>query len=103
MAFERIRSLYGKPITVVSAYRTESHNRKIGGARHSQHLQGRALDIKPPKGIKISQFYNDIKNHASEFGIGGIGRYNTFVHIDVRHSSSGRLALWSGSGLKDLI
>jgi uncharacterized protein YcbK (DUF882 family) len=98
-AFEKVRALYGKPITVVSAYRTESHNRSIGGARFSQHVQGRALDLKPPKGVTVEKFFNDIKAKAKEFGIHGIGKYKTFVHIDVRPED--RLAVWNGKGVKD--
>ena len=46
-AFERIRFLYGGGIGVSSGYRTEAYNRKVGGARLSQHVQGRALDLRP--------------------------------------------------------
>lgn len=95
--FEDIRSIYNKPITVISAFRTPEWNRKIGGAKHSQHVQGRALDLKPPKGISIEQFYEDIKYHAYAFGIRGIGRYKTFIHVDFRPSST--IVYWT-SGLK---
>lgn len=99
-AFERVRAMYNKPIKVVSAYRTESHNRSIGGARHSQHVQGRALDLKPPSGVSVAKFYSDIKRNAWAFGIRGIGLYKTFVHIDVRPNDT-RLAVWTGHGVKD--
>jgi zinc D-Ala-D-Ala carboxypeptidase len=36
-------------LPVVSGYRCRAHNTAIGGAVHSQHLQGRACDI-PPHG-----------------------------------------------------
>lgn len=97
--FESIRSLYNKPIKVVSAYRTVSHNKKISGARNSQHLLGKALDLKPPNGITVDIFYNDIKSNAKLFGIGGIGKYKTFIHVDIRKSS--KLVVWFGSGVKD--
>src|SRR5690606_9510833 len=43
--FEDIRRVCGnKPIRINSAYRSPAHNKKIGGARNSQHLHGRALD-----------------------------------------------------------
>jgi uncharacterized protein YcbK (DUF882 family) len=98
-AFEDIRRLYNKPITVLSAYRSPTHNVKIGGARNSQHLQGRALDLKPPKGVTVDAFYDAIKRNAAEFGIGGIGKYKTFVHIDIRPTL--KLAVWRGNGVKD--
>ena len=40
-----IRSLYGKPIYVNSGFRSESLNRAIGGAKNSQHMEGKAADI----------------------------------------------------------
>ncbi len=99
MAFENVREMYGKSITILSAYRTEKHNRSIGGARFSQHVQGRALDLRPPKGIPLDMFWHDIKANALKFGIRGIGKYKTFVHIDTRPSD--RLVVWTGSGVKD--
>ena len=40
-----IRSMYGKPIYVNSGFRSESLNRWIGGAKNSQHMEGKAADI----------------------------------------------------------
>ena len=40
-----VRAQFGKPIRVNSAYRCEKHNRKVGGAKNSQHLYGQAADI----------------------------------------------------------
>lgn len=97
--FEKIRSLYCKPITVLSAYRTAEHNKKVGGARNSQHLYGRALDLKPPKGVNLFHFYENIRANTKHFGITGLGKYKTFIHVDIRPSN--RLAVWSGSGVKD--
>lgn len=97
--FELVRAIYGLSITILSAYRTESHNRSIGGARFSQHVQGRALDLRPPKGISVNKFYDDIRKNVECFGIKGIGKYKTFVHIDIRPSD--KLVAWSGTGVKD--
>lgn len=98
-AFEDIRALYDKPIMVLSAYRTPAHNKKIGGARNSQHVLGRALDLAPPKGVSVDKFYRDIKARATEFGIRGIGKYRTFVHVDIRPTT--QLIVWRGAGVKD--
>lgn len=99
MMFEDIRSLYDKPITILSAYRTPAWNKHVGGARNSQHVEGRALDLRPPKGVKLQKFYNDIRANVKEFGIHGIGLYPTFVHVDIRPTKT--LAVWSGNGVKD--
>lgn len=40
-----IRDEYGHGISINSAYRCEALNRKVGGAKTSQHLTGEAADI----------------------------------------------------------
>ncbi len=98
--FEQIRLLAGEyPITILSAYRTPEHNRKVGGARNSQHVEGRALDLKPPKTWSVKSFYELIRRYAPELGIHGLGRYKTFVHVDIRPTKT--IAYWSGDGIKD--
>lgn len=97
--FEDIRKLAGdKPIKILSAYRTVIHNKKIRGAKNSQHLYGRALDLQHSK-MTNTEFYELIRSNVIELGIGGLGRYKTFVHVDIRPGD--RIAYWSGSGLKD--
>lgn len=97
--FENIRAIWNKPIKVISAYRTPAHNLKIGGVKNSQHVQGRALDLQPPDGITINEFYRHIFIRAHTLGIGGLGRYKTFVHVDIRPVT--RLVVWDGTG-KDI-
>lgn len=100
--FESIRQLCGnKPITINSAYRSPEWNRKIGGARHSQHVQGRALDLNPPKGFTVRGFYDLIRSNHRELGVNGIGLYKTFVHVDIRETPNDRLVVWNGNGVKD--
>jgi len=99
--FEHIRELCGnKPIDVLSAFRTTEHNRTIGGAPNSQHVQGRALDLRPPAGFTVDRFYRLISEQVLPEGkVRGIGRYATFVHVDTRPSE--RLVRWTGAGQKD--
>lgn len=93
--FEAIRTVCGHPLVVLSGYRTTSHNRKVGGARHSQHLEGRALDLRPPAGWTAIQLGAVVKGRAAEQShIRGIGVYPGFVHIDVRDTE--RLVAWRG-------
>jgi len=42
---QKLRDMIKKPIIITSGYRTKKHNRKIGGAPRSYHLQGKAADI----------------------------------------------------------
>ena len=95
-AFETIRHAWGdRPIRVLSGYRTKTHNRRIGGARKSQHLEGRALDLRPPTGMKMRQFETIVEALIREdtTAIRGLGRYRRFLHIDVRPRT--RVVRWS--------
>ena len=41
-----IREHFGKAVTITSGYRTPEHNAEVGGSKSSQHLLGRAADIR---------------------------------------------------------
>lgn len=86
---ERVREHFGKPVSVNSGYRSPSHNRRIGGARSSRHVMGLAADILVDKGaVKPSA----VHKHLETLDPGGLGRYNTFTHVDVQ----GKNRRWSG-------
>lgn len=87
-ALERIRAHYGVPVNINSGYRCPTHNANVGGASNSLHMQGKAADFWM-KGIDPHQVYADIDQHWPD---GGLGKYDTFTHIDVR----GYCARWSG-------
>jgi hypothetical protein len=100
---EAIREACGnRPIRILSAYRTLEHNRKVGGARLSQHVEGRALDLATPDGISLEEFWLIVNRVARERGvIHGLGLYPSFVHIDIR---PGRVVKWAGTrALADLV
>lgn len=94
--FERIRKHFGdRPIIINSAYRTVAYNKKVGGSPKSQHIEGKALDIQPPKGSDINSFYSELESNAKWMGIRGLGKYKTFVHVDIRESNE--LVKWDKS------
>jgi uncharacterized protein YcbK (DUF882 family) len=96
--FEHIRQVCGnKPITVLSAYRTPTYNAKVGGAKASQHIQGRAIDLRPPNKMSINEFYSIIRLLPKSTAVRGIGKYTTFIHVDIR--SGDHVALWYGPGV----
>lgn len=74
-----IRSHFGKPVNVNSGYRSPAYNVKVGGAKNSYHMQGRAFDISI-KGVTPAE----IARYAASIGVPGIIQYNTFVHVDSR-------------------
>ncbi|WP_246448865.1 D-Ala-D-Ala carboxypeptidase family metallohydrolase [Paracoccus amoyensis] len=45
---QALRDRLGKPLIVRSAYRSPEHNRTVGGATRSKHLDGAAFDIAMP-------------------------------------------------------
>ena len=93
-----LRDKIGLPITVISGYRSPKYNRKIGGARKSQHMTAKAADI-IVRGMKPDDVRDKILSLIKEgkMATGGVGRYTTFTHYDTR----GWNARWSGSGIKD--
>jgi len=79
LKLERLRyNLGNKPITINSGYRTPAHNKRVGGASKSQHLYGKAADI-VVKGVSPSRVYA-----AADKLFNGVGKYNTFTHVDTR-------------------
>ena len=42
---QALRDRLGKPLIVRSAYRSHEHNRAVGGATRSKHMEGAAFDI----------------------------------------------------------
>jgi zinc D-Ala-D-Ala carboxypeptidase len=95
--FEAVRKELGdEPIIILSGYRTKKWNRKVGGSRGSQHTLGRALDIKHTK-LSPLEVQSKLRLKAKELGIKGLGKYNTFTHIDCRKTTSSKLATWSGN------
>lgn len=47
---EPIRERYGKPIIITSGYRSEELNKRIGGAKNSDHRYACAVDMKAKDG-----------------------------------------------------
>lgn len=83
---EPIRIKYGKPIKITSGYRCPELNRKIGGARNSQHVYGSASDIKPVNGT-VKELFDFIEQMIKNKEISCrqlIDEYNySWVHIAI--------------------
>lgn len=81
---EKLRSVLGKPITIMSGYRSPQYNAGVKGAGKSEHMNAAAADIivntlSPAQVqdailslIKTGTMYN-----------GGVGIYDGWVHYDV--------------------
>lgn len=94
---QSIRDYFGAPITINSAYRTESYNKKVGGAKNSYHMKGQAFDI-----VVKGHTPLEVAKYAQTIGINGIIQYNGFVHVDSREKkywardNNGKVTVKSG-------
>ncbi len=103
-ALDSIRDAWDGPITVVCGYRTAAYNETLarasaarnggvsGVATNSQHVQGRAADIRPASPHKLTRELYD----RGIIRIGGLGLYPGWIHVDVR--AGAKLATWGGQG-----
>lgn len=77
---QALRDRLGKPLIVRSAYRSPEHNRAVGGAAHSKHMDGTAFDIAMTN-------HNPVAFEAAARAVGflGFGFYprSGFIHIDL--------------------
>ena len=80
-----LRDAIGKSISITSGYRSPQHNKKIGGAKDSQHVKGMAADIKV-SGMTPKEVALVIEGliESGKMKQGGIGIYPSWVHYDVR-------------------
>lgn len=96
---EKIRRLTGQSMTILSGYRTPAWNRHVKGATNSQHVQGRAADIRL-SGMSTEDLYSAMIHLVEQKVIfeGGIGYYPEspkrslgWIHYDI-----GPARIWTG-------
>lgn len=94
IALNKWRDEYGKPIHIVSGYRSPAYNKKVGGSPSSLHMQGLAADIRLP-----SNKYDRDWLLTTSFSVGFTGRgfYRSFIHVDLRDIAGLEPAYWVGS------
>ncbi len=83
-----------KRIEIVSGYRSPKYNlmlRKKGHAvaRHSQHMEGNAVDFRV-RGVPTKT----VLHYVRSLHVGGVGYY---PHSQFVHSDTGRIRYWTGS------
>lgn len=75
---QRLRDLWGSPLTVTSGLRCRAWNTKVAGSPNSLHLLGKAADLlleNPEDGPRLSIL-------AEKAGMGGVGLDRGFIHVD---------------------
>jgi zinc D-Ala-D-Ala carboxypeptidase len=77
---QTLRVKLGKPLIVRSAYRSPEHNKAVGGAKASKHMEGTAFDISMANHDPVN-----FEAAAREVGFLGFGYYprSGFMHIDL--------------------
>ena len=84
---ELLRCILNKPIHIISGYRCYAHNKEVGGAKHSKHLEGKAVDF-------TCNDSNDLEHLAIllEHWSGVFHYYKclNFIHLDI----SGPMRRW---------
>lgn len=78
-------------LTITSAYRNPEYNQRVGGAPNGYHPRGQALDITQSQFTQAQR--QQFLREAVRVGIGGIGIYNSFTHID-----TGPVRAWGPNG-----
>lgn len=93
---DALRERMGHPLIVNSGYRSPEHNRRVGGAPRSKHMEGIAFDIS-----MVNVDPHRFEREARALGFNGIGIYppqkpsgaRNFIHIDTR-ADAWRGAQW---------
>ncbi len=99
---QRIRTEYGKPLVVTSAYRPEPMNTQVGGIPNSQHVRAAALDLTMPSGTATPEEIDRLRMIAARMWIQdpsfhGLGMYDSppgRIHVDVEHPGSTGRETW---------
>jgi len=101
-ALEQMRARVGKPLSLVSCWRDVAHNRRVGGARTSQHTYGASPELHAIQS-RLMRGAHLFAGRAADFNRGwirlqdcvnlrlfsGIGHRDGWVtHVDIRTSAS---------------
>lgn len=104
----KIREAHGGPVQAVSVYRSPAYNARLAEdsqahqvASGSQHVQGRAADLRPVNGT-CEDFYQEIMalyRSGQLPELGGIALYpeSRWVHVDTHRADDGHLRTWHGT------
>jgi len=82
---EDLRLEFDKPVYINSGCRCAVHNKAEGGSKNSQHVFGKAVDIRV-EGIEADEVADHLEyTYTNHYGI---GRYEGRTHIDVREKKA---------------
>lgn len=108
---DAIRDAWGRPLTVVSGYRTLAHNQALVDADEARgshqvasgsfHMEGMAADLRPETAEDVPQLLAlvlELYGNGELPDLGGTTDYpvSCWVHVDTGKTSDGRLRRWVG-------
>ena len=96
-ALQRLRDEVQRPVVVNSGCRCRSHNAAVKGAPQSQHMQGKAADIKID-GMTSREIFDTLRRLYldGEIYVGYVYAINgRSVHVDVRAPQSQVVRRWT--------
>lgn len=94
VALEGYRRSLGGPLNVISGYRCPSHNKRVGGAKASQHCYG-APDTSGAAADIPGQLATEQVRALGLFGgIGFKASTGKVTHVDVRHVNHSSPTIW---------
>ena len=81
---DSIREELGLPLIVSSGFRCSKHNKEVGGVANSFHTKGLACDLRLTAKDNTKANLAKLQAIARKLCTGGVGLYDSFVHVDVR-------------------
>jgi len=106
LVLEPIRAEFGHAIIPLSWYRTPEWNKHVKGAAGSFHMQALAADIRPASMHDLSNLKQCVLRMLADGklpGLGGVGLYLGWIHVDARSRVNGHVAKWTGDKIGDEI
>lgn len=108
MLAEKIRGVLKTPMVVTSCCRCPEHNREVGGSPSSKHIAtpeqpARAMDFKPRNMSPLTAYNAIVKawHDGRLTELGGIGLYDSWIHIDTAKAADGHLRTWDNRSKKE--
>ncbi|MGL5123412.1 MAG: D-Ala-D-Ala carboxypeptidase family metallohydrolase [Fusobacteriaceae bacterium] len=95
---EEVRDLLGEPLTITSWYRSPKHNSAVGGASHSGHLSGLAIDFRSSRSKDQRLIFNKIVKSNLSYDMIIFYKNQNRMHIGFKKNKNDELQLIMTNG-----